>query len=225
MMPYDRCAAKEKIMFAAVSDETFWDSIARKYAADQIKDMGGYEKTLARTGQYLRTTDRVFEFGCGTGTTALNLAPLVERITGTDLSSQMITIAQDKAWVENCENITFEKATLDDRRWKDGSFDVVMGFNALHMLRDLPGSLAVIHNMLKPGGLFISKTPCLRDANILIQMFVPVARAIGKAPFVGMFSAVTLRDAVQTAGFEIVAQEKHGTKGADFRTFLVGRKL
>ena len=35
------------------ADARFWDRIARKYAADPIKDMDGYPRTLDRTRHYL----------------------------------------------------------------------------------------------------------------------------------------------------------------------------
>ena len=61
-------------------DVRFWDRIARKYAASPIKDIAGYERTIARIAQLLGPTQSVLEIGCGTGTTALKLAPLVARL-------------------------------------------------------------------------------------------------------------------------------------------------
>jgi ubiquinone/menaquinone biosynthesis C-methylase UbiE len=206
-------------------DQHFWDRAAQKYAADPIKDMAGYEKTIARTAALLNRDDRVFEFGCGTGTTALKLAGYVETLEATDISSEMIAIAQDKASRANISNVSFRQATLESPLLEDESYDAVLGFNTLHLLRDLPGSLRHVHRILKPGGLFISKTPCLRDASKLIQWFVPVATYFGKAPYVGMFTAHELRSEVVKADFDINAQEKHGSKSADFRSFIVGRKM
>ena len=66
-------------MPAIIDDAGFWDRYARKYAAHAIKDMAGYQRTVERTRHYLKKTDRVIEIGCGTGTTALTLAPSVTR--------------------------------------------------------------------------------------------------------------------------------------------------
>lgn len=79
-----RDRSKDTGMTAAASTSTayearFWDRIARKYASDPIKDTAGYERTLARTRELLTHTDTVLEIGCGTGTTALKLAPSVQR--------------------------------------------------------------------------------------------------------------------------------------------------
>lgn len=88
--------AREAVMLRVTNDAHFWDRAARKYAADPIADMAGYERTLERTRQHLKGSDTVFEFGCGTGTTALRLAGSVERIVATDISGEMITIAREK---------------------------------------------------------------------------------------------------------------------------------
>ncbi len=205
-------------------DQTFWDRTAQKYAVDPIKDMAGYQKTIDRTKALLRNTNRVFEFGCGTGTTAISLAPHVQLLEGTDISSEMVTIAQEKAWTGKIPNARFWQATLDSPLLEDEVYDVVLGFNALHLLRDLPESLRQVRRILKADGLFITKTPCLRDANKLIQWAVPIATIFGKAPYVGMFSAAALRNSIAAAGFEIVSEEKHGTKPGDFRSFIVARK-
>ena len=107
-------------MFRAASDAQFWDRIARKYATDPIADIAGYERTLERTRHYLRSTRSSFEFGCGTGTTALKLAPSVGRIIATDISDEMIAIAREKAKAEGCTNATFEVARPERRRGRTG---------------------------------------------------------------------------------------------------------
>ena len=60
----------------------FWDRAATKYAAQPISDMTAYDATLARARTYLHPTDRVLEFGAGTGTTALHLADSVRALHG-----------------------------------------------------------------------------------------------------------------------------------------------
>ena len=94
------------------NDARFWDRIARKYAADPIADMAGYERTLERTRHFLQSDHIVFELGCGTGTTALKLAPAVGRILATDVSSEMISIAREKAAGEGHLNVAFEVQRL-----------------------------------------------------------------------------------------------------------------
>ena len=83
-------------MLRNADDAHFWDKIARRYATDPIKDVAGYERTLDRTLHYFSSTDTVLELGCGTGTTALRLAPHVSRMVAADLSGEMIKISRGR---------------------------------------------------------------------------------------------------------------------------------
>ncbi len=209
----------------ANKDARFWDRIARKYAKDPIADMAGYERTLEETRRYLKPSDSVFEFGCGTGTTALRLAPSVGHLTATDISSEMIAIAREKAATEGVANVSFEVATPDASTLPAQTFDVALGFNVLHLVAARDAALRGVHRVLKPGGLFVSKTPCLSEMNPAIRLLVPFMQAFGKAPYVAFFSAAELERAIVDAGFEIIERARHGVKGKDVRPFFVARKM
>ena len=144
-------------MVRNAADARFWDRIARKYAADPIKDMDGYMRTIDRTRHYLRGTDTVLEVGCGTGTTALKLAAHVSRMVATDLSGEMIAIAREKAATQVSRNAEFTVATPDRGPWPDSSFDAVLAFNLWHLVAGRTSALAHVHRLLKPGGLLVSK--------------------------------------------------------------------
>jgi SAM-dependent methyltransferase len=202
------------------ADTRFWDGIARKYARDPIKDMAGYERTVARVGGVLKSTDRVLELGCGTGTTALKLAPGVTHYAGIDISKEMIAIAREKATAEKCGNVAFDVVGSDSATWPQGPFDAVLAFNILHLVPDRARYLGQIHAALKPGGLFISKTTCLSEMNPLIRLAVPAAKLFGKAPSVAFFKAQALMDDIRTAGFTIIEQARHGSTSKDPRIYI-----
>lgn len=211
-------------MTDTTADARFWDRVARKYARDAIKDMAGYERTIARVREYLRSTDTVLELGCGTGTTALMLAPSVAHYIGTDISTEMIGIAREKAALGVCANLEFSIAGSDHSTWPTGPFDAVLAFNLLHLVPDRTQYLQQIHAVLKPGGRFISKTPCLGEMNRLIRLAVPIARFFGRAPHVGFFIASGLASEITAAGLVIDEQARHGTKPNDPRIFIVARR-
>ena len=211
-------------MLHAANDARFWDRVARKYATDTIKDMAGYERTVERTRDLLQGTDRVLEIGCGTGTTALKLAPYVAGIEACDVSSEMIAIARERATEQSCRNAAFFVEDAKGPQGHDGAYDAILAFNLLHLIADLGPMLCSVHRRLRPGGLFISKTPCLGEMNPLLRVAVPVARAIGKAPYVSFFSALDLEAAIATSGFTICARERHGSGGKDARIFIVAIK-
>lgn len=208
----------------ASKDARFWDRIARKYAADPIADQAGYERSLEATRGYLKPEHVVFEFGCGTGTTALNLAPAAARIVATDISSEMIAIAREKAQAQGCTNVEFAVATPDQAQWPDASFDVVLGFNILHLIEARAAALAGVHRLLRPDGLFISKTPCLKEMNPFIPLLVPLMQLAGQAPYVRIETSADLERDIEAAGFEIIERARHASKPKDPRPFLVARK-
>lgn len=207
------------------SDARFWDRTSRKYAKAAIADQAGYERTLDRTRALLGPDKRVLELGCGTGTTALRLAGEVRDYLATDISVAMIAIAEQKRVADPVPALAFRTTTAETLAQEPARFDVVLGFNYLHLVRDVPGTLRCIHALLTSGGLFISKTPCLGNMNPLIRLvLLPAMRAIGKAPYVSVFAAAGLDREIRAAGFDIVATEDHSTKGTEARPYIVARK-
>lgn len=191
------------------ADVRFWDRIAQKYAKSPIRDEDAYRQSLARTSTYLRAGDRVLELGCGTGTTAVELAPQVGEITASDLSAAMLAIGQSRAAEAGVGNIRFHQG--DACSAPEGPFDVVMAHNLLHLLPDLQQVLELIAQRLPAGGVFISKTPCLGEARgsakyWLFKTLIPLMRLIGKAPAspVEFLDIKTLEAGIKAAGFELV---------------------
>ena len=200
---------------------TFWDRMARKYAAGPIRNMEGYRQTIERTRRHLSKGDHVLEIGCGSGSTALLLAPDVAHITASDISSEMIAIGREKAAAQNVANIDFVRAEPRDDAFPGAPFDAVLAFNFLHLVADLSATLRRLNELLKPGGLLISKTAALGGRAFIFKPLLFVMRALGKAPpDVGFFTPKQLEAMMAAAGFEIVESGFHG----DRRPFIVARK-
>ncbi len=207
----------------------FWNDAAPKYAKSPIADPAAYEYTLERTRSYLKQDDHVLELGCGTGSTALRLAPHVKQITAMDLSSGMLTIAQEKTDKAGVKNLQFvESGSVPDT----GHYDVVMGYSLFHLVPDMEARFAQINALLPEGGYFISKTVCLADAgdsiggrfkSLMIRVMIPLMQLIRKAPYVRRFAARELEAAVMQAGFEIVESGNH-PKGPPPAHYIVARK-
>ena len=203
----------------------FWNKIARKYAANPIADMAGYEATLQRTRGLLTTEHEVLEIGCGTGTTALHLAACTRHLLATDISAEMIAIAQEKLASQTTPQLSFALADADVPMLETRKFDRVLAFNMLHLVSNLDQTLTMIAGVLRPGGLFISKTPCVAEMSPLIRrLALPLMQAIGKAPQVQCLNEVQLRAALIRRSLTIESIERHGTQGKDFRVFIVARK-
>ena len=212
-------------MSYAVSDhraQSFWDRIAPKYARKPIADVPAYERKLARVASLLRPSDRVLELGCGTGSTALRLAETAQHVTATDVSGRMNEIAQAKLGPDAVQNVTFRQAGAEELT-KEAPFDAVCAFSLLHLVNDVPTTLARVHDQLRPGGLFISKTVCLREGNVLIRALVSVLCAVGYVPRVPFLSVEDHLAQLRTAGFEIQQVEHFGS--GRMNPFIVARRV
>lgn len=188
------------------SDPSFWTKMSAKYAASPISDMPAYEATLDRVEAHMPKGARVLELGCGTGSTALRLAPHVHSIIATDFSEGMIEQAKARP---SAENVQFLCADVFDPTLEDGVFDVVMAFNLFHLVPDTRRAMARIHDLLAPDGLFISKTPCLGEQSLgfkfgLLKLAIPVMQWIGKAPFVRFETIKGVEADITDTGFDIV---------------------
>jgi len=210
---------------ATPNDARFWDKISKKYARQNISDPEGYELTLQRIRELLNPNDKVLELGCGTGTSALKLAASCETYLATDISPEMIAIAKSKAAESAPSGLEFQVGTADTVSTDDGPFHAIIGLNYIHLVRDIPATLTHIRDLLGPGGLLITKTPCLGDMTPLIRLvLLPVLQAIGKAPFVASLRSTELERLITDAGFEIVAKETHASNGKAGRPFIAARK-
>lgn len=198
----------------------FWDRLADRYAARPIKDETAYEATLDRTRSHLHAEDRVLEVGCGTGTTALRLAPSVCHLTATDFSSRMIGIAREKAAAEGVSNVTFRRAGLAELG--EAPYDALLAFNLLHLIEDVPAALEVLADRLKSGGRFISKTVCLGDGQRHLRLLVRLLGLVGKAPHVTFLGTAELERMIEAAGFRIV---ETGAYPHPRNHFVVAEKL
>ncbi|WP_299949696.1 class I SAM-dependent methyltransferase, partial [uncultured Ruegeria sp.] len=96
-----------------INPPRFWNLMARSYARRPVQNQAAYEYKLNTTSRHLSPQDRVLEFGCGTGTTALIHAPKVAHIDAIDYSSEMISIAQEKAKVQGIKNVNFEVSAVN----------------------------------------------------------------------------------------------------------------
>jgi SAM-dependent methyltransferase len=183
--------------------ETFWDRRSGKYDAGIRKHDAGYEKTLDKTRSLLNHSDVVLDLGCASGEIGLDLAPSVRRIRGIDPAAKMIELARLKAVERQIDNIAFECADAFDPRLGKGSFTAVVAFNVFHLLDDVPAVLARLHELLSPGGLLISKTPCLGGWNPLLRGLIRFAQKVGWAPAIRAFRPPGL-EALVARDFEIV---------------------
>lgn len=196
----------------------FWNRFAERYAARPIKDTAAYDALVADAAGRLQAKDQVLEIGCGTGGTAIRLAPHAAAFTATDFSTEMVRIAKAKP---SPDNLHFVVATAQTAL-EAGPYDAVCAFNVLHLVDDLPGLLGDIHRKLKPRGLLISKTWCFADLGRRPRLLFSALKALGLFPPATFLTEAQLRQMMETVGFAIVDHRIFGTRPQN--PYFVARK-
>jgi ubiquinone/menaquinone biosynthesis C-methylase UbiE len=152
---------------------------------------------------------------------ALRIAPNVAHVTATDISGEMVRIARSKVDAEASTNIEFRQAAAEDLV-AGRPFDAICAFSVLHLVADVPATLRQMFRQLKPGGLFISKTVCLKDRPVWIQVLVRTMTWLGYAPKVTALSRNGLVRYLNHAGFEILQSTYFGDQ--HMSPFIVARR-
>jgi SAM-dependent methyltransferase len=200
-----------------------WNRLAKGYAKSPVADEAAYRHKLEVTRTYFTLQSEVMEFGCGTGTTAVSHAPHVRHVHGFDISDNMLKIARARADAAGVRNVTFERADIIDLDLADGRFDVVMGHSILHLLRPKAraATLAKVHRLLRPDGVFVSSTVCLGELGGTAKAIIPVVGSLPLLPPVQALTREKLRGDIASAGFVIEHDWAPNPKAA---LFLVARK-
>ena len=95
---------------------------------------------------------RVLNPGCGAGEEAVYLAKMGANVFAVDLSSCMLRVAKKLARKFKVENkIKFEKINAEKTRFKNESFDLILGNSILHHV-NIEDSASEFNRVLKRGG-------------------------------------------------------------------------
>jgi ubiquinone/menaquinone biosynthesis C-methylase UbiE len=97
---------------------------------------------------------RVLDIGCGSGWATRLLADYASagRVTGIDISDEMIQLAREQS--KSNSNLDFEVASAEQLPFGDDEFTYAFSMESLYYYRDLPRALKDIHRVMKAGGLF-----------------------------------------------------------------------
>ena len=201
----------------------FWDKTAEKYSKSPIKNMDAYNQTMDRAKAHLSNEDSVLEIGCGTGSTALLLADSVKHITASDISANMIEIAQSKANDQGIKNTSFVQADVFSDTLAPGSFDVITAFNVLHLVEGFPAVVRRINALLKPGVLLISKTPCLAAQTRLWSIPLYILGKLRVVPYVNCLQFDKLEVTISGGGFQLTEVGQY--PASSMSRFLVATKV
>ena len=99
--------------------------------------------------------ERVLDLGSGAGTDLLVAAQMVGvngRVTGIDMTSEMLTKARAAAAQMGASNVEFVEAETERLPFDDARFDVVISNGVIDLIPDKDAVYAELSRVLAPGG-------------------------------------------------------------------------
>ena len=150
------------------------------------------------------------------------------RYHATDISPGMIQIAKERADAAGLLELECSVANLFDPSLDKGGYDAVLAFNLLHLIDNIPAALQRAHALLRPGGLFISKTICAPERRppltfAAMRAVLPLMQWIGYAPPVTFLRVAVLDEMVRAEGFDLIETGNHPANPP--RRYIVARKV
>lgn len=204
-------------------DSKFWNRLSNGYDAQvNTKYVQAYNETVEITKKYLKDSDIVLDYACGTGITTVELANNVKKIHAIDISKNMISIAKNKSEQRGITNIEFEVSDIYNEKFEENTFDVVMAFNILYFIRDIDSVINHINKLLKPGGIFISVTDCYGESMTFMSVVQSLFSKMGVIPYMRKFKITDLERVVGAGGFSII--ETHNLFDSPPNYYIVARK-
>ena len=103
----------------------------------------------------LEPGEHVLDLGCGAGTDSLVAAQMVGaegRVTGIDMTPEMLAKARASAAEMDAENVEFLEAEAERLPFADTSFDVVISNGVVDLIPDKDAVFSELFRVLRPGG-------------------------------------------------------------------------
>lgn len=135
-------------------NQNFWDKNAGRYNRFMQKDAAAYEQLYELLHPVVRGK-RVLELATGTGLIAKSIAGSAAHIEATDASEEMIAQAQRD---NQSARLHFSVQDMFHLPYADGSFDVIIVANALHIVPEPEKALCEIRRVLRDGGVLVAPT-------------------------------------------------------------------
>lgn len=144
-----------------VTDAAHWTEVAEQWIAWARKPghdaFWAYRRSLAR---FIGAgSGKALEIGCGEGRVSRELKALGYHVTATDAVGAMVEAARQAKSADQ-----YAIATAGDLPFDDRQFDLVMAYNVLMDVYDIPAVLREVCRVLKPDGtFFVSLVHPFRD--------------------------------------------------------------
>lgn len=161
------------------SGRKFWDSHAAKYDSHINK---GARENYQLMFQFLKDDSQnaksILEVATGIGLISFEIYDAEKQMIACDLSPEMIKIAKQKAFTLNKRNIKFEVGDIYELNYQEGSFDLIIASNILHLLVQPELAINELKRLLSKNGILILPT-YLHGHNLLSHLISRITSLSG----------------------------------------------
>jgi SAM-dependent methyltransferase len=106
----------------------------------------------------VKAGQHVLDVGCGTGSVALTARRIGARVTGLDLTPELLAIAKEQASLAMLDDVTWKEGDAENLPFRDGEFDAVLSqFGHMFAPRAAVATKEMLR-VLKPGGTLAFST-------------------------------------------------------------------
>lgn len=148
--------------------QKYWDWRAESFDATSCRDEPWVNIFAGAVD--LPPGSRILDAGTGTGFLALGLAKKGFKVTGIDISANMLEIAGKKARDMGLD-VDFSRSGADDPPFAPGSFDAVVARNLLWTLKYPEDTLKNWAGLLRSGGRLVVSDGIWRPVSFLQKRF------------------------------------------------------
>lgn len=105
---------------------------------------------------HLPVEARVLDVGCGSGWATRLLAEYTinGRVTGIDISDEMVRLARESSLL--FPNVDYQTASAEQLPFPDGEFSHAFSMESLYYYANISAALKEIHRTLQTGGIFVT---------------------------------------------------------------------
>lgn len=176
----------------------------------------------------------VLDVGCGSGQVTRDVAQQATggAVLGVDLSSPLLTLADERAERDGLHNVSFLQADAQIHPFAADTYDVVVGRHGTMFFADPEAAFTNLRRALRPGGRLVALTWQAATQNPWVAfrtaLELPAPPTAGPGPF-SLSDPTQVRELLSTSGFVDVALTDlrepmwYGANTDDAMQFLSGQ--
>ena len=156
-----------------ITEDKYWGRFAQSYNQDGEYIVG--KEILHQISEYILKENqlgRVLELGCGTGYFSQIIAKKADYLIATDLSEDMLNIAQKQ--LSDIHNIEINKADCKNTSYPSESYDSIFMINLINVIENPEKAIQESYRLLKRKGIIIIISFTTYEMSILNKMILGI---------------------------------------------------